>query len=416
MRRHSGRQLIAALAVASMAAAGCAPESESPLSEASPTSASSSLDPPAIDGAFAPELWADDAGLAMTWLEPLGETREEGHRVRFASLDGESWSAPVTVVEGQDLFANWADFPGVARDSAGNLIVHWLAKTAPATFAYSIYLARSTDGGASWEPLGKLNDDETHTEHGFVSWTRTEAGKLHAFWLDGREMAEDGPMTLRGAELDPGAEVPFLSSSVVDERVCECCSTDAALGVNGAVVVYRDRSDEEVRDVRLGFAVDGETVPVGADGWRIEGCPVNGPAVAADGLDVTSVWFTAAADRPSVLAATSRDGGVSFAESIVVDSARPLGRVDLAALGDGSAAIAWFGSDGERASVNLRRISADGSLGEVSRVAQTSMARASGFPRLVRLGDSLMMAWVELADGSPSRIRLDAIPMTELAG
>ena len=167
-------------------ALGCAATAPDGTSDGSPD-AVAEIDPPAIDGAFAPEVWTDDAGLLMTWLEPLGEERSDGHRVRFSRLEGGGWSAPSTVVEGTDLFANWADFPSPARASDGTIYVHWLAKTAPDTYAYSIFLARSADGGASWQPVGTLNDDATHTEHGFVSWVR-EGDGLRAFWLYVRDM------------------------------------------------------------------------------------------------------------------------------------------------------------------------------------------------------------------------------------
>ena len=42
-----------------------------------------------------------------------------------------------------------------------------------------------------------------------------------------------------------------------------------------------------------------------ADGWHMEGCPVNGPSIAADGDDVVLGWFTAANDEPRVQLARS---------------------------------------------------------------------------------------------------------------
>lgn len=404
--------------IATIVVAGCAaPEGETPVAGSSPvTEARRSLDPPAAEGAFAPRLWADESGLAMTWLEPLGSERKDGHRVRFASLDGDDWSEPSTIVEGRDLFANWADFPGVARDANGNLVAHWLAKTADETYAYSIFLARSADGGVTWEATGKLNDDSTHTEHGFVSWLRGDAG-LRAVWLDGRQMADGGPMTLRSAAVDGSSGRPLDGGVVLDERVCECCSTDATWTAAGPLAVYRDRSDDEVRDTfAVGWRNGGWSAPapVASEAWRIEGCPVNGPAVAAAESTVTSAWFTAADDRPRVVAAVSRDSGESFGDPVVLDDDLPLGRVDVAMLDDGVAAVAWVGRAEGQASVNLRRFYEDGALGEVLRVGKTSMARASGFPRLARVGDVLLVAWVELGDDRPSRVRLDEIAVAAI--
>lgn len=371
-----------------------------------------SLDPPAAVGAFAPDLWSDEDGLLMAWLEPRGEGSEAGHRVRFARLEGEGWSEPTTIVAGKDLFANWADFPSVARTEDGTLFAHALRKTSEETYAYSIFLHRSVDGGDTWEQAGKLNDDETDTEHGFVSWVR-EGDALRAFWLDGREMANDGPMALRTAAL--AADGTVTGTEVLDERVCECCSTDAAASSRGAFVVYRDRSDDEVRDVyRVGPSTTTlvAPAPVADDGWTIEGCPVNGPEVAAQGNQVFVVWFTAAGDRAQVRMARSSDGGMSFEDSVLIDDEQPLGRVDVVATEGGGAVLTWLGRRPEGAAIYLQSVNADGTLGEIETVAETSAARASGFPRLAAVGDSAFVAWVELAEETPSRVRLTRIRST----
>ncbi|MER8349348.1 sialidase family protein, partial [Acinetobacter baumannii] len=78
------------------------------------------------------------------------------------------WSAPRTIAEGGDWFVNWADTPHIAATADGALWAHWLQKSAAATYAYDVVLARSADGGASWSAPLRVNDDGTPTEHGFV--------------------------------------------------------------------------------------------------------------------------------------------------------------------------------------------------------------------------------------------------------
>jgi hypothetical protein len=56
---------------------------------------------------------------------------------------------------------------------------------------------------------------------------------------------------------------------VLDGRVCDCCQTDGALAGDTAVVVYRDRSEAEVRDMSVVRFVDGrwsEPRPLTQDG------------------------------------------------------------------------------------------------------------------------------------------------------
>lgn len=426
------RKILTSTALACLAAAGvaCSPpgsEAQRPSEAAEATEAGEAaavrpLDPPAAPGAMAPRLTPAGEGLLLTWIEPVAAPGtpgtvegESGHRLRFSRLSGgkagETWSEPVTVAEGTDFFANWADFPGAVEAADGTLWAHWLAKTGPETYAYSIFLARSEDGGATWAPAGVLHDDGLQAEHGFVSWLPGEGGAARAFWLDGREMPGGGPMTLRAGTVTPAG----IDSERIDAKVCDCCQTDAAMTSSGPVVVYRDRSDQEIRDIYiLRRAADGgwtEPAPVHRDGWKIPGCPVNGPAVSAQGERVAVAWFTAAEPTPRVLAAFSDDGGASFGEPVVVDGERPLGRVDVELVEGGGAVVSWLAVDakkGDGAAVKLRRVAPGGAAGEPVTLAATSAARSSGFPRMARRGGDLVLVWVE--GGEVSNLRGVAIP------
>ena len=405
--------------------------------------------PPADPGAMAPQLSpAREGGVWMSWLEPIGvgpgsggdseAGGNPGHRLRVARFDGTAWGPARTVAQGSDFFANWADVPSVVEGEDGELLAHWLAKISDDTYAYGVFLARSGDGGETWSELGTLHDDASPTEHGFVSLLAAPGGGFDAAWLDGRGMADGGPMTVRAAHVVPGAtsrdDVEKLG--VLDERVCECCQTGAAQTPDGPLVAYRDRSQGEVRDVyTVRRAGDGWSapVPVADDGWTIAGCPVNGPAVATAGERAFLAWFTAGGGKPRVRAAFSDDAGASFGTAVEVDAEdaapgrpAPLGRVDavLVEARDGaarngdpaSAVVSWLGGDG---GVWLRRVSpSPGSAGPASagvtlhparRVARTATARASGFPRVEALVEPgagqganprLAVAWVEPGEGN----------------
>ena len=45
------------------------------------------------------------------------------------------------------------------------------------------------------------------------------------------------------------AEGKLSEEALLDERVCECCQTSAAVTSEGVIVAYRDRSEGEVRDI-----------------------------------------------------------------------------------------------------------------------------------------------------------------------
>jgi hypothetical protein len=88
-----------------------------------------------------------------------------------------------------------------------------------------------------------------------------------------------------------------------------------------------------------------------------------------------------------------------------VDEGKPLGRVDVVLDAEGNALVSWLErAEGDSARVLLRRVHADGTRSPALEVARTAAARASGFPRMVPVGDALMLAWTDPT--TPSRVRL----------
>jgi peroxiredoxin len=374
---------------------------------------------------MAPNLVASGPNeLLLTWLEPLEPTegKAQAHQLRFARLKAGAWSPATTVAQGDALVANWADFPSVVSGADGGLVAHWAERSGKSPYAYDVVLGRSRDGGKSWQRLGPAHDDKTQTEHGFVSLLAEGSG-VRAIWLDGRETAgaeghEDhgaGAMTLRTAVLGKA----LAGGELLDGRVCDCCGTAAAMTSDGPVVVYRNRDEGEIRDIfilrRTGTRWS-QPRPVSADGWKVPGCPVNGPAVAARGRRVAVAWYTYAGDRPRVRLAFSEDAGASFGAPLDVDGPRgshvPLGRVDVVLEEDGSALVSWLASAREEASLLVRRVTADGRLGEVLHLEKTRADRQSGFPRMERLGNSLFVAYTEV--GAPSHVRVVQLPAADV--
>jgi hypothetical protein len=175
------------------------------------------------------------------------------------------------------------------------------------------------------------------------------------------------------------------------------------------VVVYRNRTDEEIRDIFVTRRVNGEWtegVPLHDDGWHIAACPVNGPSAVARGENVAVAWFTGANEVPRVNVAFSSDAGATFTAPVQVDEGNPAGRVDLVLLADGTAVVSWLERVEGDAEVRVRRVQPDGKFGPSASVARSSGARASGFPQVIESKNgSLVFAWTDLSDGG-SRVLL----------
>ena len=369
---------------------------------------------PAGAGSGEPNLSVGPDGRAyLSWLEPAADS---SHALRFATLEGDRWSAPRTITQRKDLFVNWADFPSVVPVSGQTLAAHWLQRSGTAKYAYEVRIAQSTDGGTTWSAPVVPHRDGTPTEHGFVSLFAFR-DSLGAVWLDGRNFAR-APKGEKAAMMlvmtSVAASGATGSEHVLDERVCDCCQTSWAAAASGPVLVYRDRLSGEVRDISIiRWSDSGWTkgTAVHADGWTIDFCPVNGPAVAADGQRVAVAWFTGARDSSRVFLARSADGGATFGEPVRIDDGKPVGRVDVEVDQRGGALVSWMEfTSAQQADVRVRRVDADGTLGSSVVVAQSSGQRASGFPRMVVAGDHLIFAWTE--SGKPAGVRVARARLT----
>lgn len=372
---------------------------------------------PAPAGSAQPQLTVSDRGVLLSWVERAGTIAT----LKFAERRGSGWTEPRTVASGGDWFVNWADVPSVIRLADGTLYGHWLQKSGPGTYAYDVRLARSTDDGKTFSTSFTPHHDGTQTEHGFASMFQMPGAGLGLVWLDGRAMKGagghgqpdgGGDMSVRGAIFDPTGKQ--ISESPVDLRVCECCPTAIAVTSEGPIVAYRDRSPEEIRDIYVSRLVGGKwTTPaaVHKDEWKIAACPVNGPALSAEGRRVALAWFTAKDGDGHTFAAFSSDAGASFGGPIRLDDASAIGRVDVQLLPDGSAMATWIEFANGRGELRGRRVAPSGQKDPAFTVSGMAAGRASGYPRLARSGDELVFAWTETGDVPGVRTAIARIPV-----
>ena len=369
---------------------------------------------PAGPGSAEPNLTvAADGRVFLSWIEPAGKK----HQLKLSVLGKTNqWSPAQMIAEGDNWFVNWADFPSMIALPDGSLAAHWLAKSGQGTYAYDVNIAFSRDSGKTWGKPVVPHRDGTQSEHGFVSLLPAPTGGLAAIWLDGRKMKAGGHDGHGGGDMSLmyttiGSDGKLGVESPIDGRVCECCQTSAARTADGIAVVYRDRSGDEVRDISIArYNRSGWLQPqeLTKDGWKINGCPVNGPSISANGNNVSVAWFTAPNDKLQVNVLLSKDGAKTFGARARVDDGDPLGRVDVVSLPNGAALVSWLEKTAKGAQVRLRRIEADGTAKPSLVVSETSTARSSGFPRMERSGNQTVIAWTDSASGG--KVRTAVLP------
>lgn len=377
---------------------------------------------PAMPGSAQPDLAvAPDGRVLLSWINSASGRRPAFQFAEFYP-DGR-WEGPRTIAVGNLMFTNWADTPHIAATADRALWAHWLQKSADAPYAYDVMLVRSLDHGMNWSAQIKVHDDDTQTEHGFVSMWSQGNSNLGVAWLDGRNTADNGAqkadsthddshgdghgsgaMTLRAAVFD--ANLQASAEAEIDAMTCDCCQTDAAASGEGAVLVYRGRDKNEIRDIyatRFDGKLWSKPTRVHADEWKMPACPVNGPSVAAQDKHAVVAWYTAAGDTPTVKLARSVDGGATFEKPIAVDTGvATQGRVAVA-IDAQQVWLLWIREEAGAQSLWLARYTPDLS----KQLQRTKLAdlqgkgRATGFPKLVLSGAAARVVWTDVVDGVP---------------
>ena len=357
------------------------------------------LESPAGANSSEPQLSVSDRGALLSWIERVGTTTS----LKFAERTSSGWTQPVTAASGPDWFLSYADVPSVQRLGNGTLVAQWLENTDAQIEAYDLRMSYSRDDGKTWARPFLPHDDGTKSQHGFASMFGLPGSGLGIIWLDGRNSVasddpESGTMELRYAAFD--SNMTKTADAEIDHRVCECCSTTAAVTADGVVTAFRDLTPESVRDIGVSRLDGGKWTPttiVSPDKFAIDFCPVNGPAISARGRDVAVAWFTVKNDVGQAYAAFSSDAGRTWSAAQRLDDAGSLGRVDIEMLDDGSAVASWVEYAEGRTDFRLRRIDRSGTKSSAINIAAVSGGRASGFPRMARRGQELLFAWSESA-------------------
>lgn len=158
------------------------------------------------------------------------------------------------------------------------------------------------------------------------------------------------------------------------------------------LVAYRARTSSGTAEVMLARLVEGKWQKpqvLTADSWKPSGNISDaGPRIARAGARAVVAWFTASADEPRVLTATSSDAGESFAQPERIDLGAPVGGVDVLMLHDGTQLVSWIERPGADASqpggLHLRRTTAYGTT----------------------LPPALIVTGAQLAPGTPLRLQL----------
>jgi hypothetical protein len=270
-----------------------------------------------------PAMQFDRTGvLHVAWFEKKGEAR--ALRAVRVTDGGKAVSSPVQVNQAGAEPDALHQAPGLATSADGTVYATWsTSKRVPDVFfAANLRMARSADGGLTYESPLVVNDDDNPINHSFEQIEAGRNGDVYLAWLDNRGKDKSGAGAIFACSRDGGKTVG--KNLTIDGMACPCCRPSVALAPDGTVwVAWRKTFDGNVRDVVLAKSTDrGATFSapllVKRDGWVFSACPHRGPSLAFDRYGRLYIgWYTEGADeQPRLLLATSDDQGRTFSEPI----------------------------------------------------------------------------------------------------
>jgi len=349
-----------------------------------------------------PNLVSHNGSLSLSWISSKEENKAF---LNYSQYKKGRWIKPQVIASGSDWFVNWADFPAHAINQ-DLIITSHLKKSASGTYTYDVILNLQKLSGEKIRENFLLNTDGVKAEHGFVSIMANNEKGFFITWLDGRNTIEkklEGdhkPMTIRFAEITDKGDV--IKESELDASTCDCCQTSIAITNDGPIVVYRDRSEEEVRDIYIVKNINGTWEKPNAvhdDGWIINGCPVNGPKVAVNSKNLAVSWFTVSNNHPLVNVSFSKNNGNSFGAPLKVNDHDAIGRVDVAFLNDEEVIVSYMEVDDIGTYLRIKKVSFDGKISEPITISKIDGGRNTGVPQLEIIDSEIFIVWTIFLDG-----------------
>jgi hypothetical protein len=341
-----------------------------------------------------PNLVAQNGKLSLSWVNSI---RGKEATLFYTQLENEKWNAPTKITSGNDWFVNWADFPANATNGDVLLTSH-LQKSAKGTYTYDIVLNLRKLNGEIIKENFLLNTDGMKAEHGFVSVIPNKNDGFLITWLDGRntvketEESHHKAMTIRTAEISNTGAI--FNETELDGRTCDCCQTSITMTQNGPMIVYRDRSKTEIRDIYFSKKKDSVwSTPkvIFNDNWKINGCPVNGPKVVSNEKNTVTAWFTAADEKPQVKVSFFENE--KFNSPIVLNDVNAIGRVDVAFIKNDEVLVSYMESDENKTYLRCKRVSKQGVVSKAITISEISSGRSTGVPQLEIVNNTAFVVW-----------------------
>ena len=329
------------------------------------------ITPSGVAAARSARIASDWIASSNIYLLAILKTNDVPALALFNSEDGgDSFKPPI-----------WVNENGTRVSSAGENSPAFTATSDWLYAAWNegrdLRFARSR-WGAPFQKPARVTDKTTDTSSAYPSIGVAPNGDVYVAWIDTRPQPESGNQQsyslYMARSTDQGAT--FGKNIRIARDICPCCRPTLAFGPNGETLVFwRHIYPGPIHDMTVVTTTDGgntfsQPQRVAVDNWKIDGCPDSGPAAARSGNRVYVAWLTEASPEISGVRLTwSDDAGKTWAPAVkgsqgVLDANYPA----MSAADDGRVVLVFQGRDPRqqagwaRTSIFAVNISRDGKL------------------------------------------------------
>ncbi|MFA5983650.1 MAG: exo-alpha-sialidase [Methylococcaceae bacterium] len=267
---------------------------------------------------------------------------------------GKSYSQAVVVnAQAQKIRGNNEDRPHIAVNAKGVVYVTYAADDYR---PWTAFFSSSIDGLVFSKPV-PVSDQAKNAQHGLVNLAVNKEGVAVLFWHDNREHGTDASAAaLYWAKGQASGTVS--AGQKIAESQCECCAIAMATEPTGEIVLFtRQVYFGQIRDhgfVRQGLTGAWQSWRATNDGWNIEACPEQGPALSIDHTGrYHAAWFTQGARRQGLFYAYSDEQGRKLSEPKAFGDAQQLAGHPALAVMDNQIGMVWSEFDGNQTHIRF---------------------------------------------------------------
>ena len=343
---------------------------------------------PDVDAAEPVTATAPDGGFYVAWVNHNANSKSDVMLARYDS-EGATASSPVMVNLQAGVATAWRGDPPSIAVADKSVYVLWTSRVeSDGKKGTDLYLSVSHDQGKTFASAVKVNDDKLPGAHGMHSLAVAGDGKIYAAWLDERNIVTPKPSKHAGGHhMESNRELfiahstdggkTFSANRKVAENACPCCKTALAVSSDGTVYAgWRQVLPGNFRHIAVASSTDGGAsfsapVIVSDDKWMLQGCPVSGPSLSADGSGTLKVvWYAAGEnDAPGLYFAETRDKARTFSPRSLLMQETVKGTPALVGTTDRAVAI-WQGAVGQQPETKMREIGGAGAAVSVAANAE----------------------------------------------